>query len=93
MSFPRYPSYKDSGVEWLGELPEHWASSPQPLSHQGRGAKKRIADNKFSGISKAIVSAKEPAFEKSGASGLQEKAANSPPHSWGRGRGRGGDGL
>jgi type I restriction enzyme, S subunit len=24
MSFPRYPSYKDSGVEWLGEVPEHW---------------------------------------------------------------------
>jgi len=24
MSFPRYPSYKDSGVEWLGEVPRHW---------------------------------------------------------------------
>ena len=24
MSFPRYPSYKDSGVEWLGEVPDHW---------------------------------------------------------------------
>jgi type I restriction enzyme S subunit len=24
MSFPRYASYKDSGVEWLGEVPEHW---------------------------------------------------------------------
>ena len=24
MSFQRYPSYKDSGVEWLGEVPEHW---------------------------------------------------------------------
>jgi type I restriction enzyme S subunit len=24
MSFPRYPTYKDSGVEWLGEVPEHW---------------------------------------------------------------------
>ena len=23
MSFPRYPRYKDSGVEWLGEVPEH----------------------------------------------------------------------
>ncbi len=26
MSFPRYPKYKDSGVEWLGEVPEHWGS-------------------------------------------------------------------
>ncbi|MGH8557350.1 MAG: restriction endonuclease subunit S [Methylococcales bacterium] len=24
MSFPRYESYKDSGVEWLGEVPAHW---------------------------------------------------------------------
>src|SRR5437868_2568802 len=24
MSFPRYQHYKDSGVEWLGEVPEHW---------------------------------------------------------------------
>ncbi len=26
MSFPRYPKYKDSGVEWLGEVPEHWVT-------------------------------------------------------------------
>lgn len=26
MSFPRYPKYKDSGVEWLGQVPEHWRS-------------------------------------------------------------------
>lgn len=24
MSFPKYPEYKDSGVEWLGEVPKHW---------------------------------------------------------------------
>ena len=24
MSIPRYPKYKDSGVEWLGEVPEGW---------------------------------------------------------------------
>ena len=24
MSFPRYPKYKASGVEWLGEVPAHW---------------------------------------------------------------------
>ena len=28
MSFPRYPAYKDSGVEWLGEVPEHWRVVP-----------------------------------------------------------------
>src|ERR1017187_4188965 len=26
MSFPRYPKYKDSGVEWLGQVPEHWGA-------------------------------------------------------------------
>lgn len=24
MSFPRYENYKDSGIEWLGEVPGHW---------------------------------------------------------------------
>ena len=28
MSFPRYERYKDSGVEWLGEVPEHWQVQP-----------------------------------------------------------------
>ena len=23
-----YPAYKDSGVEWLGEVPEHWEVKP-----------------------------------------------------------------
>lgn len=27
MQFKQYPSYKDSGVEWLGEVPEHWRIS------------------------------------------------------------------
>jgi type I restriction enzyme S subunit len=24
VSVPAYPAYKDSGVEWLGEVPVHW---------------------------------------------------------------------
>ena len=28
MSLPRYPKYKDSGVEWLGEVPEYWHVAP-----------------------------------------------------------------
>ena len=23
-SFQKYPAYKDSGVDWLGEIPEGW---------------------------------------------------------------------
>lgn len=28
MSFPRYPEYKDSGADWLSEVPAHWEVSP-----------------------------------------------------------------
>jgi type I restriction enzyme, S subunit len=28
MSFPRYERYKDSGVEWLGEVPKGWDTLP-----------------------------------------------------------------
>ncbi|MFK4534223.1 type I restriction enzyme S subunit [Bradyrhizobium ottawaense] len=28
MSFPRYPSYRESSVEWLGNVPAHWAVIP-----------------------------------------------------------------
>lgn len=24
MKLPAYPRYKSSGVEWLGDVPEHW---------------------------------------------------------------------
>jgi type I restriction enzyme S subunit len=46
MSFPRYPSYKDSGVEWLGEVPEHWeVISIKWLSPVKRGASPRPIDD------------------------------------------------
>lgn len=28
MSFPKYPEYKDSGVDWLGRVPSHWNVVP-----------------------------------------------------------------
>ncbi|MGP5018637.1 restriction endonuclease subunit S [Vreelandella alkaliphila] len=28
MTFPKYPEYKNSGVEWLGEVPAHWEVAP-----------------------------------------------------------------
>src|SRR5690554_6876990 len=30
--FPKYPAYKDSGVAWLGEVPEHWSITPLKFS-------------------------------------------------------------
>ena len=32
--YPKYPKYKDSGVEWLGEVPEHWNATK--LKHLGK---------------------------------------------------------
>jgi|JI6StandDraft_1071083.scaffolds.fasta_scaffold16236_3 type I restriction enzyme S subunit len=46
MSFPRYPNYKDSGVEWLGEVPAHWdVISIKWLSAVRRGASPRPIDD------------------------------------------------
>jgi type I restriction enzyme S subunit len=46
MSFPRYKHYKDSGVEWLGEVPEHWeVISIKWLSPVLRGASPRPIDD------------------------------------------------
>jgi len=28
MRLPKYPKYKPSGIEWLGEIPEHWEVLP-----------------------------------------------------------------
>ena len=25
-AYPKYDRYKDSGVEWLGDVPDHWES-------------------------------------------------------------------
>ena len=41
-----YPAYKDSGVEWLGEVPEHWDLCPafgayQHVCERNRGMKEK----------------------------------------------------
>ncbi len=28
INIPKYPAYKPSGVEWLGEIPKHWKIKP-----------------------------------------------------------------
>ncbi len=39
MSFPCYPKYKDSGVEWLGEVPEGWTVTRlSSLARKGRNS-------------------------------------------------------
>lgn len=41
-----YPKYKDSGVPWLGEVPEHWEMRPSfgifaPIHERNRGMKEK----------------------------------------------------
>ena len=28
MNSPAYPKYKKSGIEWLGDIPDHWEITP-----------------------------------------------------------------
>ena len=46
MSLPRYPHYRDSGVEWLGRVPSHWnVLKIKRLSQVKRGASPRPIDD------------------------------------------------
>ena len=47
MSFPRYESYKDSGVEWLNTIPSHWIDLPLKAvaSHNNDVLDERTADD------------------------------------------------
>jgi len=49
MTFPAYPKYKDSGVEWFDNVPNHWdVMSIKWLSNVQRGASPRpIDDQKY----------------------------------------------
>ena len=67
MSFPRYPAYKPSGVEWLGEVPEHWEEKPL----------KRITSrhdpsrSSHSGAGSSLLHSPSPARRQTGCGGVQ----------------------
>jgi type I restriction enzyme S subunit len=44
MSFPRYPKYKDSGVEWLGQVPAHWEVKRLRFAAELNPSKSEVAD-------------------------------------------------
>lgn len=50
MSFPRYEKYKDSGIEWLGDVPEHWAVKRLRFVCEMNPSKSELA-----GMDKAIL--------------------------------------
>ena len=45
----RYPKYKDSGVEWLGEIPEHWEITK--LGTRFLERKEKVSDKDFQPLS------------------------------------------
>ena len=45
MSFPRYAAYNDSGVEWLGEVPQGWEVAPLKRHFQIIGGSTPKSDN------------------------------------------------
>ena len=49
MSFPQYPEYKDSGVDWLGEVPAHW--EVKRLSHYFDERRQKASDAEFAPLS------------------------------------------
>lgn len=49
MSFKAYDEYKDSGAEWLGEVPEHW--QVKRLSHFFDERREKASDKEFAALS------------------------------------------
>jgi type I restriction enzyme S subunit len=49
MSFPGYARYKDSGVEWLGEVPEHW--NVRRLGFYFAERREKVSDRDFPPLS------------------------------------------
>lgn len=69
MSFPRYPEYKDSGVEWLGEVPFHW-----PVS------KLKWYADVYSGRDQKVESGNWPIYGANGPIGECNQASLFSPH-------------
>ena len=49
MSFPRYDSYVDSGLEWLGLVPSHW--KVKRLGHFFEERREKVSDKDFAPLS------------------------------------------
>jgi type I restriction enzyme S subunit len=49
MEFKQYSSYKNSGVEWLGDVPEHWGMNR--LGVHFRNRKEKVSDKDFKPLS------------------------------------------
>ena len=60
MSLPRYESYKDSGIEWLGEVPEHWVISK--FSYVKTVLTDYTANGSFADLKTNVIYRDEPSY-------------------------------
>jgi type I restriction enzyme S subunit len=49
MSFPKYPEYKSTGFDWLGDVPRHW--SLKRLGHFVEERREKASDKEFAPLS------------------------------------------
>lgn len=49
MSFPRYPKYKASGVEWLGDVPAHW--DVKRIGYYFNERREKVSDKDYPALS------------------------------------------
>lgn len=49
MSFSQYPSYKESGVTWLGDVPDHW--HVKRLGYYFSERREKVSDTEFPALS------------------------------------------
>lgn len=65
-NFPRYESYKDSGVDWLGKIPEHWEVVRSKRLFQQRTERARKDDEQLTASQKFGVIFQEEFMELEG---------------------------
>lgn len=68
----QYPAYKDSGIEWIGEIPEHWGI--KPFKHVGEIVlgKMLTNDDKGNYYQKPYLRAQNISWEKINADDIKE---------------------
>lgn len=55
MSLPRYPEYKDSGVEWMRDIPAHWSVAQSRRMFRVRSEPAKSNDEMLTASQKYVV--------------------------------------
>ncbi len=67
MSLPRYPAYKDSGLEWLGDVPAHWQTPRLKALLQETDERSGGCEAELLGLSKMLGVVKRSELEQGAA--------------------------